>query len=201
MHDKTNKKEDRRIIRSRIALREALLEIMTKKPFRSISITEIVEHANYNRGTFYSNYESKEALLDDIVNDLIHDLIKSFRAPYEDVEVFRINEIPAASVLIVEHVSRNTAIYSLLMKSDWLPELKTRMYTSLKKIAMEEIIYPDDGIDHELFTIYNLHAVLGLVFHWIESGYKHSPAYIQDQLIKLVSWRPSDAKISIKTMK
>ncbi|CAM4510080.1 AcrR family transcriptional regulator [Paenibacillus endophyticus] len=174
MPDKSNK-IDRRIIRSRIALREALLEIMTKKSFNTISITEIVELANYNRGTFYSNYESKEALLDDIVNNLIQDLIQSFRAPYEKVEIFRVNEIPAASVMIVEHVSRNAAVYSLLLNSDWLPELQKKMFVSLKHIALEDIIFPDDGIDHELFTIYNLHAVLGLVFHWIESGYKHTP--------------------------
>ncbi|MFD2613372.1 TetR/AcrR family transcriptional regulator [Paenibacillus gansuensis] len=190
-------KTDRRVKRSRIALKESLLHLMSKKPFRNISITEIVNHANFNRGTFYSNFESQEALLDEIINDLIQDLIQSFRAPYEKAEVFRINEIPANSVLIVEHVTKNASVYTLLLNSDVLPDIKNKMFTSLKRISMEEIVYPDDGIDHELFTIYNLHAVLGLVFHWIESGFEHSPSYIQDQLIKLVSRRQADAKISI----
>lgn len=47
-------KTDRRIIRSQEALKTALLTLMSQKPFSSISITEIVELANYNRGTIFS---------------------------------------------------------------------------------------------------------------------------------------------------
>lgn len=115
-----NKKIDRRIIRSKSALREALLTLMAQKTFTSISITEIVELANYNRGTFYSNYESKEALLDDIFSELIHKLLRSFRAPYEKVEVLRIHELPANSVMIFDHLYQNSAVYTVLMKSDVL---------------------------------------------------------------------------------
>lgn len=194
--DDKSKKTDRRILRSRAALRESMLTLMSQKPFPSISITEIVELANYNRGTFYANYDSKEALLEDIISELIDKLLQSFRAPYEKVEVFRYEELPANSVMIFEHIYQHAAQYTALMKSDVLPILKERMFTALKKISQEELIYPDkdNDIDPELLAIYSLHSLLGLVFHWVESGFAYSPAYMQEQLVKLINYRPSVAK-------
>ncbi|MEC0229558.1 TetR/AcrR family transcriptional regulator [Paenibacillus alba] len=188
------KKTDRRIIRSKIALREALLSLMAQKPFTSISITEIVESANYNRGTFYANYESKEALLDEITSELIHKLLQSFRAPYEHVEVFRIDELPANSVMIFEHIFEHAALYTVLLQSDVLPNLREKMFIALKQISQEELVYSDNGIDQELLSIYAIHALVGLVFHWIESGFKHSSSYMQDQLVKIINWRPTVAR-------
>ncbi|NOU63066.1 TetR family transcriptional regulator [Paenibacillus sp. LMG 31461] len=195
------KKTDRRIVRSKIALRESLLALMSQKPFTSISITEIVEFANYNRGTFYANYESKEDLLDDIISQLTDQLLQSFRAPYEHVEVFRIQELPAKSVMIFDHFYQNSSIYTTLMKSEVLPKLKEKMFNALKKITQEELFYPDQDneIDQELLSIYSIHALLGLIFHWIESEFKYSPSYMQDQLIKMINWRPTSAKTVVRS--
>nr|WP_312890972.1 TetR/AcrR family transcriptional regulator [Paenibacillus endophyticus] len=193
-----NKKIDRRIIRSREALREALLSLMSNKPFTSISITEIVEVANYNRGTFYSNYESKEALLDEIISGLIQDLLRSFRAPYENVELFRIDELPAKSVMIFDHIYQHASIYSILLKSDVLSNIREKMFSALKKITQEELIQLDNGIDSELHAIYSIHALVGLVFYWVESDFKHSSAYMQEQLVKMINWRPAAAKTAIR---
>ncbi|WP_233567683.1 TetR/AcrR family transcriptional regulator [Cohnella faecalis] len=75
------KKVDRRVIRSKEALKQALLKLMADKDFDAITITEIVELSNYNRGTFYTHYVNKEALLDDIIDELIRELLKSYRSP------------------------------------------------------------------------------------------------------------------------
>lgn len=72
------------------------------------------------------------------------------------------------------------------------------MFTALKQISQEELVIPDNEIDQELLAIYSIHALLGLVFHWVESGFKHSHSYMQDQLIKLITWRPTVAKTVIR---
>ncbi|MBD0379912.1 TetR/AcrR family transcriptional regulator [Paenibacillus sedimenti] len=192
------KKTDRRIVRSRAALRQALLTLMEDKPFTAISITEIVELANYNRGTFYSNYESKEALIDDIISDLIEKLLLSFRAPYEKMEFFRVDQLQAHSVMLFKHIYEHSEIYTVFMKSDMLMALREKMFTALKKISTEELVYTNKDIDEELLTIYSLHALLGLIFHWVESGFKHPPAYMQEQLVKIINYHPTVAKTAIE---
>ncbi|WP_435923788.1 TetR/AcrR family transcriptional regulator [Paenibacillus sp. DYY-L-2] len=199
-----DKKTDRRILRSKAALRQALLELMADKSFHSISIKEIVEKAGYNRGTFYTHYDSKEALLEDIYTNLLDELIQSFRAPYEEVEVFRIDELPAKSVTIFEHFYRNKGVYTTLFKSEVLTQFKGKIFDALKQISMEDLLYDgpdsaDDPLNREFLVIYSMNALLGLIFHWIESGYHYSPSYMQDQLVKMINWRPYAAKINKKS--
>ncbi|RAP73391.1 TetR/AcrR family transcriptional regulator [Paenibacillus montanisoli] len=191
------KRTDRRIVRSRTALRQALLTLMADKPFTAISITEIVELADYNRGTFYSNYESKEALLDDIMSDLIEKLLLSFRVPYEKVEFFHVDQLQAHSVKLFEHIYEHSSVYTVFMKSDMLMVLWGKMFAAIKNILKEELVYTKTDIDEELLQIYSIHALLGLVFHWIESGYKHSPAYMREQLVKIINYHPTTAKTSV----
>ncbi|WP_028609091.1 TetR/AcrR family transcriptional regulator [Paenibacillus harenae] len=190
----SGKKTDRRIVRSKAALRQALLELMGQKSFTSISITEIVELANYNRGTFYTHYDTKEALLDEIISDMIEDLLQSFRVPYEKTDVLRINELTARSVMIFDHIYEHASLYQMLWKSDVLPSVREKMFVALKQITMDEFEYGDSGIDRELLSIYSINSLMGLVFHWIESGFKHSPSYMQEQLVKLVNWRPTTVR-------
>ncbi|MDD9270793.1 TetR/AcrR family transcriptional regulator [Paenibacillus sp. GCM10023248] len=186
-----DKKTDRRIIRSKEALKQALLNLMVLKDYDAITITEIVEHANYNRGTFYAHYENKEALLDDIMEELIEKLLGSFRAPYEHADVFSVSELTAASITIFEHIYQHASIYSTLLKSNVIPNLREKMFLALKDITLDELEQPGSDINSELLVIYSIHALLGLIFHWIESGFAYSSSYMQEQLVKIINWRPA----------
>ncbi len=63
-------KTDRRVMYTKMFLRESLLELMKKKPISKITPTELCRHANINRNTFYSHYDSPEALLASIEEEL-----------------------------------------------------------------------------------------------------------------------------------
>ena len=55
-------------------LRIAMIKFMGKKEFEKISITEITKLAGVSRTAFYRNYETKEALVEDICNRLFFEL-------------------------------------------------------------------------------------------------------------------------------
>lgn len=55
---------------------ESLLHLMIKKQFNNISITDIAEHADISRSTFYSYYEDKYELLEAIEEYLINGFIQ-----------------------------------------------------------------------------------------------------------------------------
>ncbi|MBI3716647.1 MAG: TetR/AcrR family transcriptional regulator [Betaproteobacteria bacterium] len=61
---------DRRVEKTKVALRNALLEHMARQSWEQISIQEICESANVGRSTFYMHYRSKEELLSAGLNDL-----------------------------------------------------------------------------------------------------------------------------------
>jgi len=68
-------KEDRRTVRTKKCLAEALKQLIMEKDYDSITIQDIIDRANVGRSTFYSHYESKEHLLVGNINfqdKLIH---------------------------------------------------------------------------------------------------------------------------------
>ena len=53
------------------ALKTALIELLDKQDFEHVSITELCRKADVSRITFYSHYNDKYALLDDIFEDML----------------------------------------------------------------------------------------------------------------------------------
>src|ERR1700754_2801037 len=56
-------KEDRRMLRTKKCLADALKQLILEKDYDSITVQDIIDRANIGRSTFYTHYESKEQLL------------------------------------------------------------------------------------------------------------------------------------------
>ena len=68
--------QDRRIIKTRKAIYTAFLQLLNQKEYESITVQEIIDLADVGRSTFYSHYESKELLLDELCRYLFHHLFE-----------------------------------------------------------------------------------------------------------------------------
>lgn len=56
-------KIDRRILKSREAIKNAVVQLMSEKNFDDITIQDISDQANVSRGTIYLHYVDKYDLL------------------------------------------------------------------------------------------------------------------------------------------
>ncbi len=65
-------------LRVKVSIAKALLELMHKKSYSSITITELIQAAGVARVSFYRNYDSKEdvllTLIDDVLEEYYHTL-------------------------------------------------------------------------------------------------------------------------------
>ncbi|MWV61603.1 TetR family transcriptional regulator [Helicobacter saguini] len=52
-------------------LQDSLLELMQTKKFESISITDIARRAGVSRNAYYRNYDSKEAILEELLQKIV----------------------------------------------------------------------------------------------------------------------------------
>lgn len=65
------KKPDRRIAKTKRAIRSALAALMAEKPYYEISVKEIAELADINRKTFYNYYSGVYQVVEEIENEII----------------------------------------------------------------------------------------------------------------------------------
>jgi AcrR family transcriptional regulator len=56
-------KQDRRVKRTRYALRDALMSLMAERGWDDIDVLSLCDRANVGRSTFYQHFPNKEALL------------------------------------------------------------------------------------------------------------------------------------------
>ncbi len=110
------KGKDRRIEKTRRVLHNALISLMKKKEYRSITIQEIIDEADVGRSTFYTHFEDKDDLL---LTGLHHlrDTLETARAgahaatgkPYERIIGF--------SLAMFEHAYAYREVYKALVGS------------------------------------------------------------------------------------
>ena len=66
--------EYRNSIRSKTLIKNSLIELLKTKPLEKVTVTDIVNNADINRGTFYAHYtdicELIHAVEDEIVDTL-----------------------------------------------------------------------------------------------------------------------------------
>ena len=70
----TNEPEDRRRVRTRQMLRNALLELIDEKGYESVTVQEITDRADLSRATFYLHFKDKDDLL-----------VATLQAMYDDI--------------------------------------------------------------------------------------------------------------------
>ena len=66
--------QDRRIRKTRAVLKNALLSLMKEKSVKHITVKELCDRADINRGTFYLHYSDVFDMLEKIEDDMFSDL-------------------------------------------------------------------------------------------------------------------------------
>lgn len=187
---KQNSLTDRRIKKSKKAIKDTFLLLMQEKDVREITITEIVKAADLNRGTFYNNFQYKEDILDEIMEDVMKDFILSYREPYQHKETLNIKDLTSSTIKIFGHVAAHKNFYSLIVKSTVWFTFQLRICHELKRLPLQDLMNSKQSttINIELFTNYQAHAILGMIIEWIHDEFNYSPEYMAEQLIQILNY-------------
>ena len=77
---------DRRITKSKKALRDALIALMEERGFDGFTVNDLCERADLNRGTFYNHFRDKECLLAALEDEVMDDL-ERFQTQMQELTV------------------------------------------------------------------------------------------------------------------
>lgn len=81
-----SRKEYRNSVRSRMLIKQALLELVKENGIDSLTVTAVVNKAGVNRGTFYNHYKSLEEVQADFENDVANALAAIVKRSQEHPE-------------------------------------------------------------------------------------------------------------------
>jgi AcrR family transcriptional regulator len=100
---------DRRVRKSRQALRGALQALLLEKPIEQIAMQEIAERADVAYTTFFRNYADKDALFEDLAKTEI-DRLLDLALP-----LFNASDASASTLKLCDFVDANRSVWTALL--------------------------------------------------------------------------------------
>lgn len=174
---------DRRVEKSKKAITDALIKLMTEKDFEKITINEIADLANVNRGTVYFHFSDKYDLLNYCIEAHLNELVESCHLG-EDIDNFSSKD---SLIRTFEYLQQNIFFYSNMLNNKSTPAFRDR----LMSIALKNI---DDKIDmtgnnsnmnKEILVQFVASAAVGLMEWWITNSMPYPAEEMVNQMALL----------------
>ena len=180
----TQKRPDRRVLRTRQMLREAFLVLLKEKGFDALSVQEITDRANLGRATFYLHYRDKSELLEECMEALAADFISRMRGfPPDQWDITDL----APLIAIFSYAREQSDLYRVVMSGQAGLVASRRLHVLIaehtrynweKKMEREHILLT---VPLDFLCNYFAGSLLALVFWWLESGIP----YPEDQMAEM----------------
>ena len=171
-----SEKPDRRVRYTKMVLKQSLLELLTDRPIGKVTIKDICDLADVNRGTFYKHYNDQYGLLNEIQNELDFDIRTTLEKKLDD---------SSSGAEIIKEIIRCIAAQSSLCKvlcGDYADGefLKNLMFiahdqfidewrTKLKQANIKQL---------DRFYTYTANGIIAVAKEWLLDGMVESPEEI-----------------------
>lgn len=154
------------------ALSEALKEALKTKPFKKITVSELIEACNINRKTFYYHFEDIYALLVWTFEQEAINVVKHFDLMVDSEE---------ALTFIMDYVEENNYIINCVYDSIGQDELKRFFVKDFNDIILSLIEQAEEcygkklneGYKTFLSTFY-VDATAGILIDWVKDRNHHN---------------------------
>ena len=189
-HWRTNMYKSRKSFSSSLMV-EALLLLLEKKEYDSITVKEICEKAGVNRSTFYMHYDTKDDLLVEtmkyinarLLSDSNYDAIIPRSNDEKNLNLDEIHLVPYLNT-----IKELKKIYRVLPHKPHIFK-KSNINKELYRNLCDKLLRNYNIINDEMefACAYFNYGVLAIIDKWVESDCKEDVSKIANLIIKLIS--------------
>ncbi len=193
---------DRRSVRTRTALRQALAdEIEATGDLSRVTVTSVTERAGVTRRTFYSHFRD----IPDLVNQIEEETLADFRG-----YVVRISETSLAglqeslnrqepapgSIELLRCIAEKGSYLKPLLGDGGDPAFAERIKRMVREVVQDRAL---DGLDlralgsfFDYYLTFAISAEVGVLLRWLEGGMRESVGTMARLMTALMFVRPGD---------
>jgi AcrR family transcriptional regulator len=158
-HLKTAK--DARAVRTREALRDAMLRHLAQQSLDKITILDICQTGGIGYTTFFRHYPSKESLLDDVAAGEIAHLIGL------TVPIAIAKDVHAAGVALFEYVNEHRKLWSVLLAGGAQVAMRNEFLRLSREVAATRT-HVNDWPPADISTILVVSSTVELISWWLQ---------------------------------
>ena len=168
-------KGNRRTLYTKKIIKESLIELLQTNDIHQITVTNICNKADINRGTFYSYYKDAFDLLQSIEDELFDQILRY------------LNETPAEDytdsllIKVLELIAENKDLCKILLCKQRDGRIIDRILYIASKANLEPLFDKSSEFDESHFNYlirYSVGGILSIIQVWLENNLKESPREI-----------------------
>lgn len=183
--------EERRVRKSKKSIDDACWSLLRERDFSAITVGEIAQLADINRGTFYRHYADKYDWLERQIELLTEDL---FSFPVlRDTDPERIGG-KVVFAWFFRHFDAHFDIYAILFSEHTGLAFQNRFTEHLADFIRAETVRDPQSAESEFEVRYLAAAVTGLLKWWVTAGRPLPPERMAERMLELyqnLPWRKS----------
>lgn len=171
---------DRRIVRTKQNLSQALFDLILEKPYERISVKDILDRANVGRSTFYNHFQDKDDLLLSNVPENVLEL---------DMQAHSFNP---NLVTMFSHAQANYPLFKAMMGTGGirlLYERSQRLLANQLQCHLEQLEANGStlALPAPVLAQYYSGALWSLFRYWLDAGMPYSPEEMNEMFQRLVT--------------
>lgn len=171
------RKPDRRVVKTKKAIRNAFAKLLCEKDIDKITIKDIADTADINRKTFYNYYSGVYQIIDEIENEVVDSIDNAIA----DISTDEYLKNPYRMFdRITEAASQDIDFYGYILSMNSNVNLFQKIVELLKEKTKEAVLTKVDA-DRERLTVVIEYTISGMV-----AAYK--------------SWFNSEKKLSLEEL-
>lgn len=167
-----NRDDDRRVRRTKASLRQALTELMGEKDVRAITVRELTDRADVNRGTFYAHYRDIYDMVEQQENEIFA-VLSELLSGYSPQQLR--GDLAPVLANVFQFVEQNRDLLPILLEGPAVDRVFRRLYGVIYDKCLGEWagIYPIDGGTGLNFSLeFIIAGTVGLVRAWAQNGFQ-----------------------------
>ncbi len=184
--------QDRRVKRTQRLLAEALIALTLEKGYEEVTIREITEQADIGYATYFRHYADKDALLAEVLEVVLDDLIKLLQQPQPNAD-------PAiAGTILFQYVQQHGQVCQVLLRSRRSLGLLERIIgLGVGNILSHNAALEGSPVPIAVAAHHLVSAAIALIQWWLDNAMPYPPermSVIYHELIvrptTLVAFKP-----------
>lgn len=193
--------QDRRIVKSKKALRSALISLMETKGFEAITVNDLCSAADLNRGTFYNHFSDKEDLLatleDEVMDDISRIQSEMGTLAVRDVMAYCVAKKPLPFLItLFDYLREQGDFFHAVLGPGGDSRFGSRLRDSVCTNLIQGVLHEKYRNDSDPFVGYYLSfyasAYLGVITRWIETGMKEDSEQMARIAMRLLFIKPGE---------
>lgn len=169
---------DLRVQRTRRRLRKAFIKLVIAHGYEAVTVLDIVAEAQVGHKTFYRHYHDKEAMLNEVLNEILVEA-QPFLLPPD------VPQAPAENTLNALRFAQKYAdLWRVLLRS---PVAEHLLQPLIAFAQMEgKRFFGGGSVPNELVAYHFAATLKSLIHWWLEHGMPYSPEEMTDYINRLL---------------